>query len=141
MKDIIKVSMESVKRKLNADFRHFCFEIFGYDFIVDESFKPWLIEINTNPCLEESSQLLQMLLPRLIDDALKLTIDVIFPRKRRDFWLKPGAEMAYKVKGYNNYDNMWTLIGDLSVPNRKSRSKLIYRNSKIPRLSSASMLM
>ena len=27
------------------------FEIFGLDFMLDTSFKPWLIEVNTNPCL------------------------------------------------------------------------------------------
>ena len=27
------------------------FEIFGLDFMIDEDFKPWLIEVNTNPCL------------------------------------------------------------------------------------------
>jgi len=33
-------------------------EIFGYDFILDHDLNPWLIEVNTNPCLEESSSLL-----------------------------------------------------------------------------------
>jgi len=37
--------------------------------------------VNTNPCLEESSSLLKQLIPRLIDDSLKLTIDIIFPPK------------------------------------------------------------
>lgn len=38
----------------------------------------WLIEINTNPCIEESSPLLQMYLPRMIDDALKICVDSQF---------------------------------------------------------------
>jgi D-alanine-D-alanine ligase-like ATP-grasp enzyme len=50
-------------------------EIFGYDFIIDSALKPWLIEVNTNPCLEESSSLLKILIPRMLDDALKLTLD------------------------------------------------------------------
>lgn len=34
------------------------FEIFGLDFMIDMDFKPWLIEINTNPCLEMSCPVL-----------------------------------------------------------------------------------
>lgn len=48
------------------------------DFMIDEDSQCWLIEANTNPCLEESSKLLEMLLPRLVDDMMKLTIDKIF---------------------------------------------------------------
>jgi len=127
---MIKMSMESVKRKLNADYRKYCFELFGYDFIIDEEFKTWLIEVNTNPCLEESSRLLQMLLPRLIDDMLKLTVDVVFSRKRKDFWLKPGSKLTFNVSGYSDYENMWELIGDLSLPQRKGRTKLIFRDTE-----------
>lgn len=50
-------------------------QFFGYDFMIDEAYNVWLIEINANPCIEESSRLLKMLLPRMIDDAFKLTID------------------------------------------------------------------
>ena len=42
----------------------------------------WLIEVNTNPCLEESSKFLKKLIPRMLDDAFKLTIDKIFPKSR-----------------------------------------------------------
>ena len=55
-----------MRKKLNVEDRHFCYELFGYDFIIDEEFKVWLIEVNTNPCLEESSALLKAILPRMI---------------------------------------------------------------------------
>lgn len=74
--------MDSVDGKLNPNNRKYCMEIFGYDFILDEDLNPWLIEVNTNPCLEESSTLLKVLIPRMLDDALKLTLDVVFPPKK-----------------------------------------------------------
>ena len=47
--------------------------------MVDSALRPWLIEVNTNPCLEESNALLRALIPRMLDDAFKLTLDVIYP--------------------------------------------------------------
>lgn len=29
----------------------FGYELFGLDFMIDDNFKVWLIEANTNPCL------------------------------------------------------------------------------------------
>lgn len=59
---------QKVKRRFNQDDRKYCFEIFGYDFIIDEDFHVWLIEVNTNPCIEESSPLLHMLIPRMLSN-------------------------------------------------------------------------
>ena len=39
---------ESFKPILNQ------FELFGYDFMIDEDMKVYLIEVNTNPCLDTS---------------------------------------------------------------------------------------
>lgn len=55
------------------------FELFGYDFMVDENQKVWLIEVNTNPWLELSSSLLSRLIPALIENVVKIAIDPIFP--------------------------------------------------------------
>lgn len=57
MKEIIIHSFEAVKKKLKTG-KNCCFELFGYDFIIDDDMQAWLIEINTNPCIEESSKLL-----------------------------------------------------------------------------------
>ena len=73
-----------MKGKLNPNKRSTCFELFGYDFILDKEFNTWLIEVNTNPCLEESSELLKMLLPRMLNDAFKLTLDVLTKSDAKD---------------------------------------------------------
>jgi hypothetical protein len=55
MKEIALMSMVAVKKKLNLNERKYCFEMFGYDYIIDADFNTWLIEVNTNPCIEESN--------------------------------------------------------------------------------------
>lgn len=88
IQDLIVISLLSVKKKLNPHKRQFCFEIFGYDFLIDSDFKPWLIECNTNPCLELSSKLLENLIPHMLDQALSLTIDKLFqtPKIENTLW-------------------------------------------------------
>ena len=39
--------------------------------MIDEDFKVYLIEVNTNPCLEISSTLLARLIPNMIENALR----------------------------------------------------------------------
>lgn len=79
IKFIVAKTMESVKNKLNQNQRKGCFELFGYDFMIDNDLTVWLIECNTNPCLDETCPLLKKLIPRMIDDAFRLTIDKVFP--------------------------------------------------------------
>lgn len=47
--------------------------------MIDENYKVWLIECNTNPCLELSSSLLSKILPSMIDNAFRITVDPLFP--------------------------------------------------------------
>ena len=54
-------------------------EIFGYDFMVDSSLQPWLIEVNTNPCLETTCPLLQKLITDLVDSGLRIALDPLYP--------------------------------------------------------------
>ena len=104
---IIAVSANSVKGKINLSKRTNCFEIFGYDFILDINYKPFLLEINTNPGYEESSPLIKSLVPRMIDDALKLTID-----KEFETMYKSSEQNIsnFFVDGYSSEENMWLKI-------------------------------
>ena len=81
VKYIVGLTMKSVREKINANNRSFCFEIFGYDFMMDIDFNVYLLEINTNPGLEISSPWIKAIVPRMVDDALRLTMDEVFPPK------------------------------------------------------------
>ena len=81
VKNIISISMKSVKDKINQKNRNYCFEIFGYDFMMDTDFNVYLLEINSNPGLEISSPWIKAIVPRMVDDALRLTLDEVFPTK------------------------------------------------------------
>ena len=43
--------MCSALRKINVNGRKDWFQLFGYDFMIDEAYKTWLIEVNTNPAI------------------------------------------------------------------------------------------
>lgn len=75
--------------------------------MLDENYKAWLIEINTNPWIEESSKLLETYIPRVIDDALKLTIDVVFKMKNSGKETEVAKKSAFSVPGYDDFDNLW----------------------------------
>ena len=51
--------------------RHHNFELLGLDFMIDDTYRPLLIEVNTNPCLELSCPLLETIIPSLIENTLR----------------------------------------------------------------------
>jgi len=45
MKDLMIDSFLSTKSEINIKRRKFCFEMLGFDFLIDEDFRVWLIEV------------------------------------------------------------------------------------------------
>ena len=102
------LSLEAVRGKLALD--KGSFELFGYDFLVDADLRAWMIEVNTNPCLEEPSKILTAYIHRMVNDALKLTVDLAFPPRKGMGSYKMSDLNQYHVDGYSDDVNMWEQI-------------------------------
>jgi tubulin monoglycylase TTLL3/8 len=70
MRKIISESIESVLE--NVQYRRNSFEILGYDFMVDEELKMWLIEVNSSPTMEYSTKVTTRLVKRGMGDLAKV---------------------------------------------------------------------
>jgi hypothetical protein len=79
MKKLVTDTIKATYIQIDPHRRHHSFELFGYDFMVDDNQKVWLIEVNTNPCLELSSNYLTRLIPGVIENTVKIAIDPLFP--------------------------------------------------------------
>ena len=75
---LVRDSFRSVEKIIDPDRRTHTFEIFGYDFMIDDNLKIKLIEVNTNPSIEICCPLLARIVPNMLDSAFKLAIDPLF---------------------------------------------------------------
>ncbi|OMJ74302.1 hypothetical protein SteCoe_26789 [Stentor coeruleus] len=71
------------------------FEILGYDFMIDDTLKPWLLEINSSPAMDYSTNVTEILVKEVLEDAIKVIVD--FPSGVLD---TGNFELCYKAKNY-----------------------------------------
>ena len=112
MKFLIKLSFKSVSHKLIKTSPVLCFEIFGYDFILDKDFKLWILEINNNPGLGISSPVILKLVPRMLDDAFRLTIDKVFETKYSNECIDENGKYKskYHLDGFTDEENIFEFL-------------------------------
>lgn len=75
MERLVTDSFRAVYNKIDPKRNKNAFEVFGYDFMIDEHFKVYMIECNTNPSLEICSPLLARIIPELLDNSFRVAID------------------------------------------------------------------
>ena len=71
IKEIITDSMRSVCKVIDVNKRANTFELYGYDFMIDENYKVYLIEANINHCLGVTSSFSSKFITTLIDNVLR----------------------------------------------------------------------
>ncbi|CAI2377303.1 unnamed protein product [Moneuplotes crassus] len=75
IKKLVRDTFLASEGKINPKKRSNCFELFGYDFMVTDDFKVYLIEVNTNPCLETPCSLLSRIISSVLDNSFRIALD------------------------------------------------------------------
>ena len=102
MKSLATDTIKAVSRKMDPNRRQTSFEIFGLDFMIDEDFVPYLIEANTNPCLETNSAILSRIIPVMLDASFRIAVDPILPPPELNF--KRAHEALHENKYIQVFD-------------------------------------
>lgn len=121
IEDLIIKSMFACAQSINAACRMFvpngnnCFELYGFDILIDDSLKPWLLEINLSPSMGIDSPLDTKVKASLITDLLTL---IGIP--------------AYSPMMRAHYDTKWTRYKNVSYGRRTNSADPLGNQSNQP---------
>ena len=73
--------------------------------MIDSDFNIYLIEVNTNPCLETNSAILYRLIPQMLDHSFAIAADPIMP----------PPEFNFKRAHESLHENKYVLVFDESI--------------------------
>ncbi|KAI5612254.1 inactive polyglycylase TTLL10 [Silurus asotus] len=74
MQQIIAHCFLAVKSKLECKLGYF--DLIGCDFLIDDDFKVWLLEMNCNPALHTNCEVLKEVVPRTVTETLDLAMEI-----------------------------------------------------------------
>lgn len=85
--------------KRNCSYRTNCFELLGFDILLDSDLKPWLLEVNGSPSLSCDSPLDLSIKTKLLADAFNLAGFKRFDRRKESMnKMKNRIKGSYKTK-------------------------------------------
>jgi hypothetical protein len=78
--------------------------------MIDEDFRVWLIEVNTNPYLGQPNKWAKQIIPEMIDEMLTIVLDPMYPphdsyyEKKQKDKKKKNFELIYSEGHISNLD-------------------------------------
>jgi len=84
----------------NVPFNNSCYEVLGFDVLIDSNLKPWLMEVNMSPSMNTDSPLDLKIKGNMIADLLSL----VGVNPLTDRYLD-GNHLRYDIKNYKKPDN------------------------------------
>lgn len=75
--EVMRLMWLQIRDKLDRKFG--CFEIFGFDFMLDAQLNPYLLEVNMNPAMFLDTQTMEEMLPKLVQDCCTMAVEIHKP--------------------------------------------------------------
>ncbi|XP_045402538.1 inactive polyglycylase TTLL10 [Lemur catta] len=108
MQQIMAQCFLAVKSKLECKLGYF--DLIGCDFLIDENFKVWLLEMNSNPALHTNCQVLKEVIPGLVVETLDLALET-FQKSLRCQKMLPLLSQRRLVLLHSGEADLWRRLG------------------------------
>uniref|UniRef100_G3VVZ9 Tubulin tyrosine ligase like 10 n=1 Tax=Sarcophilus harrisii TaxID=9305 RepID=G3VVZ9_SARHA len=115
MQQIMLQCFLAVKSKLECKLGYF--DLIGCDFLIDENFKVWLLEMNSNPALHTNCEVLKEVVPRVVHETLDLALET-FHKSLRTERMFPLLSQRNFVLLHSGEDDVWPRSIRLRSPSR-----------------------
>ncbi|XP_062960323.1 inactive polyglycylase TTLL10 [Cynocephalus volans] len=111
MQQIMAHCFLAVKSKLQCKLGYF--DLIGCDFLIDENFKVWLLEMNSNPALHTNCAVLKEVIPGVVSETLDLALET-FQKSLRSQKMLPLLSQRRFVLLHNGEEDPGPRPGALS---------------------------
>eukprot|EP00597_Dinobryon_sp_UTEXLB2267_P005558 CAMPEP_0170078646 /NCGR_PEP_ID=MMETSP0019_2-20121128/15209_1 /TAXON_ID=98059 /ORGANISM="Dinobryon sp., Strain UTEXLB2267" /LENGTH=155 /DNA_ID=CAMNT_0010291675 /DNA_START=333 /DNA_END=800 /DNA_ORIENTATION=+ len=102
-----------------------CFEMFGYDILIDSDLKPWLLEVNASPSLGRETRLDVRVKNAMIADIIRLLDPAPYDRAalarvlKRRLGKMAKSKFSFQAKNDNDLESdLREILGDNYYPRR-----------------------
>jgi hypothetical protein len=116
MQKIVAWSLMCVQDRVNA--RSKSCELYGYDFMIDDECNPCLIEVNSSPAMDYSTEVTKGLVQKVLPDCLKVMLD------REKWHTKRAARRPGPKARARDNTGLWELIYDAPASVTRSNTSL-----------------
>ena len=104
--------MKSVQDEIEQ--KNPCFELFGFDLILDEKLTPWLLEVNLSPACNERTEWLSHMLDDMAFGLLKIVLPSEWTLGIKGKQMEHKWELVYSEKDWGNKGNNVVIGSDLN---------------------------